>query len=303
LLQFSRCWEYQRLVGGFMEEILDCLDEEELLKRFQNLYNNGEYDKCVIYIEKKLSAFSNKFYDIMIVYLNSLINIGEKEKALKLVKEELSMPYIPMNFEDKFLEIYKEIAYIEKEGREYNLSRDKIEEILCVEDDKNLIILAIVELCKLNIRDFFGCIREFFKRDVKNVYKVMLVDAMRGQGVNDEFLLVNKGNEYKVVPSFCENVLESNAYVDIRKIIENKIGTKEINTCSSALENLMLYLSDIYPVNVDESDYETIACALHYYVSKMYDESLEMQYFSSIYGVNESKCASYLKDLESACSI
>ena len=42
--------------------------------------------------------------------------------------------------------------------------RDKIEEILCVEEDKNLIILAIVELCKLNIRDFFDSISEFFKR-------------------------------------------------------------------------------------------------------------------------------------------
>ena len=286
-----------------MEEILDCLDEEELLKKFQNLYNNGEYDNCVTYIEKKLSAFSSKFYDIMIVYLNALINIGQKEKALKLVKEELSMPYIPMNFEDKFLEIYKEIAYIEKEGKEFNLSREKIEEILCVEEDKNLIILAIVDLCKLNIRDFFGCIREFFKRDVKTVYKVMLIDAMRGQGVNNEFVLMNRGKEYKVVPTFCENVLESKAYIYIRKIIEDRIGSKDINICSSALENLMLYLSDIYPAYVEENEYDAIACALQYYVSKMYDDSLDIQYFASMYGVNEDKCSSYLQDLESACSI
>ena len=286
-----------------MEEILGCLDEEELLKKFQNLYNNGDYSNCVTYIEKKLSAFSNKFYDIMIIYLNSLINVGEKEKALKLVKEELSMPYIPMNFEDKFLEIYKEVAYIEKEGKEYNLSRDKIEEILCVEEDKNLIILAIVELCKLNIRDFFMCISEFFKRDVKNVYKVMLIDAMRGQGVTNEFVLVNKGKEYKVIPTFCENVLESKAYIYIRKIIEDKAGVKDINICSTALENLMLYLSDIYPVFIEEDEYDAIACALHYYVSKMYDESLELSYFSSIYGVNEDKCTSYIEVLESACSI
>ena len=286
-----------------MEEILECVEEGELLKKFQNLYNDGQYDSCVTYIEKKLSVFSNKFYDIMIIYLNSLINVGEKEKALKLVKEELSMPYIPMNFEDKFLEIYKEIAYIEKAGKEYNLSREKIEEILCVEEDKNLIILAIVELCKLNIRDFFNSIREFFKRDVKTVYKVMLVDAMRGQGVANEFVLVNKGMEYKVVPSFCENVLESKPYVDIGKIIEDKVGSKDINVCSNALENLMLYLSDIYPNNVEEEEYNYIACALHYYVRKMYDESIKIGYFAPLYGVDESKCISYLKELESACSI
>lgn len=286
-----------------MGEIIECLDEEELLEKFQNLYNKGEYHNCVTYIEKKLSVFSNKFYDIMIIYLNSLINIGEKEKALKLVKEELSMPYIPMNFEDKFIEIYKEVAYIEKEGKEYNLSREKIEEILYVEEDKNLIILAIVELCKLNIRDFFNCISEFFKRDVKNIYKVMLVDALRGQGVNDEFILTNKGKEYRLVPSFCENVLESKPYTTISEIIENKIGNKEINICSNVLENLMLYLSDIYPDDVEEDEYPSIACALHYYVCKMYDESLGMDYFAPLYGVDEEKCFSYLKDLETACLI
>lgn len=286
-----------------MEDILECFNEDELLKKFQNLYNQGQYENCVVYIEKKMSAFSNKFYDIMVVYLNSLINIGEKEKALKLVKEELSMPYIPLGFEDKFLEIYKEVAYIEKEEKEFNLSREKIEEILTIEDDKNLIILAIVDLCKLNIRDFLGCISGFLKRDVKNVYKVMLVDAMRGQGVNNEFILKNKGIEYKVIPCFCENVLESKSYIYISKIIEDKIGNKDINVCSNVLENLMLYLSDIYPNNVEEEEYETIACALQYYVSKMYDDSLDVEYFTSLYGVNEEKCVLYIKDLERACSI
>ena len=48
--------------GGSMEEILDCLDEEVLLEKFQKLYDKGEYDNCVSYIEKKLSAFSNKAF-------------------------------------------------------------------------------------------------------------------------------------------------------------------------------------------------------------------------------------------------
>jgi len=286
-----------------MEEILDCLDEEILLEKFKKLYDNGEYTNCVTYIEKKLSAFSNKFYDIMIIYLHSLINTNQKEKALKLVKEELSMPYIPMNYEDKFIDIYKEVAYIEKAGKEYNLSRDKIEEILCVEEDKNLIILAIVELCKLNIRDFYDSISEFFKRDIKNIYKVMLIDALRGQGVNKEFIVKNKNSEYKVIPVYSENVLESKDYIYIRKLLEDKIGNKEVSICSLALENLMLYLSDIYPKNLDEDEYSVIACILHYYVSKMYDESLEIEDYCSLYRVDSNKCAKYLEDLESACSI
>lgn len=286
-----------------MEEILDCLDEEVLLEKFKKLYDSGDYASCVTYIEKKLSAFSNKFYEIMIIYLHSLINTDQKEKALKLVKEELSMPYIPMKFEDKFIDIYKEVAYIEKEGKQYNLSREKIEEILCVEEDKNLIILAIVELCKLNIRDFFDCISEFFKRNVKNIYKVMLVDALRGQGVNKEFVIKNNDEEYKIIPAYSENVLESKAYIYIHKLLEDKIGNKELTVCSMALENLMLYLSDIYPLHLDEEEYPSVACALHYYVSKMYDESLELEDYTTLYKVDKDNCDKYLKDLITACSI
>ena len=73
--------------------------------------------------------------------------------------------------------------------------------------------------------------------------------------------------------------------------------------CSMALENLMLYLSDIYPVCISEEEYDYVACSLQYYVSKMYDESLEMNYFSDLYGINEDKCNKYLKEIESACSI
>ena len=166
-----------------------------------------------------------------------------------------------------------------------------------------LIILAIVELCKLNIRDFFECIQEFFKRNIKNIYKVMLIDALRGQGVNNEFVLINKNKEYKVIPSLSENVLESKPYIYIRKIIEERIGNKELTICSMALENLMLYLSDIYPNYLNEEDYYYVACALQYYVSKMYDDSLTLDYFTSIYKIEESKCQKYLLDLESACSI
>ena len=37
-----------------MEEILGCLDEEILLEKFKKLYDDGDYEGCVTYIEKKL---------------------------------------------------------------------------------------------------------------------------------------------------------------------------------------------------------------------------------------------------------
>ena len=137
----------------------------------------------------------------------------------------------------------------------------------------------------------------------KNIYKVMLVDALRGQGVNNEFVIRNNNQDYKVIPIYSENVLASPAYIYIRKLLENKIGSKEVTICSMALENLMLYLSDIYPRHIDEEEYSSIACTLHYYVSLMYDESLKLEDYTSLYDVNVNDCEKYLKELITACSI
>ena len=53
----------------FEDKIINCMDENILLDEFQKMYNQKKYVQCVLYIEKKLSAFSSKFYDVMIVYL------------------------------------------------------------------------------------------------------------------------------------------------------------------------------------------------------------------------------------------
>ena len=67
----------------FDEKIINCMDESILLDEFQKMYNEQKYVQCVLYIEKKLSAFSSRFYDVMIIYLYSLI---KAKKTPLLVK-------------------------------------------------------------------------------------------------------------------------------------------------------------------------------------------------------------------------
>jgi hypothetical protein len=285
----------------FEDRILNCQDENILLDEFQRMYNEHKYVQCVLYIEKKLSAFSSRFYDVMIIYLYSLIKAKNKEKALKIVKEELSMPYIPALYEDRFKEIYNELAYKEKETKEFVLSRDKIREILETNTDKNVIILAIVEMCKLNIRDFLDSIQVFFKRRIRNIFKVMLIDALRSQGVNKEFMLVNEGKKMYINPINSENVLESEDYAILKKILEDNIGKQNPNLMNLASENLMLYLSEIYPSKISEKDYGFIAYCIHLYSLKMYGE--EDNKLSSIYKIDKANEEEVLNLLQTACSI
>lgn len=287
----------------FDDKIINCMDEDILLDEFQKMYNQNKYVHCVLYIEKKLSAFSTKFYDVMILYLYSLIKSNNKEKALQLVKEELAMPYIPALYEDRFKEIYRELSYKEKETKEFVLSRDKIREILETNEDKNIIILAIVEMCKLNIRDFLESIQIFFKRNLRNIFKVMIIDALRSQGVNYKFQLINDGVESMINPITSQNVLESEDYSILKKILEDNIGKKNPNLLSLACENLMLYLSEIYPRSVKVKDYECVAYNIHLYSSRMYGEEVNEEELALIYKIDKRKDNKILNKLETACSI
>ena len=287
----------------YEDKIINCMDEDILLDTFQDMYNQNKYVQCVLYIEKKLSAFSSKFYDVMIIYLYSLIKSSNKEKALKLVKEELSMPYIPALYEDRFKEIYRELSYKEKEPKEYVLSRDKIKEILETNEDKNVIILAIVEMCKLNIRDFIDSIQVFFKRNLRNIYKVMVIDALRSQGVNFNFDLSNSGKNSVINPITSENILEGEDYSIIKKILETNIGKQDPNLLSLACENLMLYLSEIYPATIEENEYDFIAYCVHLYSMKMYGEDPNEEDLATQYNIDKARQEKMLLKLQTACSI
>ena len=177
----------------------------------------------------------------------------------------------------------------------------KIREILETNTDKNVIILAIVEMCKLNIRDFLDSIQVFFKRRIRNIFKVMLIDALRSQGVNKEFMLVNEGKKMYINPINSENVLECEDYAILKKILEDNIGKQNPNLMNLASENLMLYLSEIYPSKISEKDYGFIAYCIHLYSLKMYGE--EDNKLSSIYKIDKANEEEVLNLLQTACSI
>ena len=243
------------------------------------------------------------YYEECIVKIRETIQNGQLKEAEKLLEEELSMPYIPALYEERFKEIYRELSYKEKEAKEFVLSRDKIREILENNEDKNIIILAIVEMCKLNIRDFIDSIQIFFSRKLRNIYKVMIIDALRSQGVNFVFDLNNEGEIIKINPSTSENVLESEDYSIIKKILEDNIGKKDPNLLSLATENLMLYLSEIYPKKVAVSDYETLAYCIHLFSLRMYGEEVNDNELGLIYNIDKEKEEKMLLKLQTACSI
>ena len=158
-------------------------------------------------------------------------------------------------------------------------------------------------MSKLNIREFIDSIQVFFKRNLRNIYKVMVIDALRSQGVNWEFNFVNGNDVTQINPINSENILESGVYSFVKSILEENIGKQDPSLLALASENLMLYLSEIYPSKIQEIDYNFIGYCIHLYSAKMYGLDINEDELAFIYKIDKRNKDKMLGKLETACSI
>ena len=105
----------------------------------------------------------------------------------------------------------------------------------------------------------------------------------------------------------------------IRKLLGNQTGELQIGTIDSFFMKILQVLAPELGIwgdvsMIDENDDRLAmqrkmhqmmieATQKYFDAGKMYDDDLQVSYFSSIYGVKEEKCNAYVEDLERACSI
>ena len=104
------------------------------------------------------------------IYIYCLNKLDQKDKALEILKEELSMPYIPQEFEEKYLNLYNEIRPKDNKSKQHLLNDEQIKNILLNEEKKDLIFAVIMELNSLNARKYlFFDSRVFIEKSKKYI--------------------------------------------------------------------------------------------------------------------------------------
>ena len=100
-------------------DLLTDLDDETVrYQRLVCLYGLGQYQQAKNEgMLAKIKA-SNTYYDVVSIYLATLKELEEFEEAIDIVVEELSMPYIPYEYESVFNAAYDELLLAKKEANE-----------------------------------------------------------------------------------------------------------------------------------------------------------------------------------------
>ena len=212
-----------------------------------------------------------------------LKELEEYEQAINILIEELSMPYIPQQYENLFNAVYDEIILMKQE-KNYQLenkstimSAQEIGRLLDrdkVNDD--LIYMALDQLQQLNIRMIMPEVARFLKNPHKSSFaKTLIMEILIDQQVDEEFTVVKGDETYYFNGSYSPLVLERECYTLIGKSLSRVLEDDNPTLLSQCLDYLEYYLYTIYPKDIMPEDCDLVAATLHYYVATLQNMSVD----------------------------
>jgi len=137
---------------------------------------------------------NNKYYDQIKLQIQNNINENNYERALNLINKELSMPYIPMAFEEFLLNSLNKIP-LKDDGQEYSLTVNKLIDLLIrLDNDKNDYKELISQLNKFNLNLFKDEINYLFENIKSQRNKALIFDILCQQKLDLELEFGNPKN-------------------------------------------------------------------------------------------------------------
>lgn len=190
-------------------------------------------------------------YMEIINQLDALIKSKKYKEAYKILSKELSMPYIPMEYEKQFIACKKELSLKMKDANDKkniksNFDKATIFQIIL---DKNLTLipLALNQLKELNLKSSIGEIKKLFSnKTIPNSIKVIILEFIVDQDINID-MVVNTPFDSKIIQTNHSLSLNPNYKLLIKKL-ENNLN-KEPSILNVAYSYVNHFIINLFPNN------------------------------------------------------
>lgn len=302
------------LAEGRYQEALESLedreDEQVRYYRLICLYGLGLYKQGLDEAKAAKMMATETYYDVLSYYVSFLKENELFDEAIDTLVEELSMPYIPYQYESKLNEVYDELlllkreAYAVYEDQIRLLSNDELELYLTKGASEEVAVMALQQLATQNIRRFMPSVREFLKNDDRSsIEKSMLLEILKEQEVDDEIEIRKHQHTIEVNPIYLETIGDSYACDYITGLFQRHIEQDNPSLYELCIEFLVYYLYDWYPMLEMIEDYDTCACAIHYYVALLSSLDVDMEDLIYEYGADFDEFDNIVKNLSNLAII
>ena len=166
---------------------------------------------------------NKNYYDEVLDTLKELYEKKEYLKAQSIIEEELSMPYIPLDFEKELNNIAKDIKASVK-SKDIILDDEMLEEYLGGDDYRQ--ILAINYLDSMNLRNYLPLINKYLIGNGNRECKCLLISSLIDQEINEEITVNKDGLEISFIPKYAEPIEMTDGYNSalnfIKEVFENE---------------------------------------------------------------------------------
>lgn len=280
--------------GQYQDALLrlnDFDDEKTRYLRLVCLVGLGEYQQAKKEgMVAKIQA-QDTYYDVVSMYVTTLKELGEYEEAINILIEELSMPYIPYQYETLFNTAYDQILLDKQEANWQVESKNQIfsiEEIAQIlknkECNEDLLYMAIDQLQQLNIRMIIPTIREYLRNPDRHFFaKSLLLEIMIEQQVDDDFEVEKFGTIYDFNPSYMPLVLQQTHYDGIVRYLQNGIESDNPSLYEQCVDFLEYFLYAVYPKEIYDDEYGIKAASIHYYIATLQGIDVDLDDLETLY--------------------
>lgn len=169
----------------------------------------------------------------------------DKEKAILMLKKELSMPYIPENYEQDMKKLLTKLDVAP--AKELTATREEILECFSSEINNGKKLFLINKISEFNWSGYEKQIEIIFNdKKVRANFKSIFLEHL----IEQKFDYVFTIGEMKINPSKVESIFKSEFCIKNIGIIENNSEVKDQIIKRIAVETLLIYVSSLFPNNV-----------------------------------------------------
>lgn len=185
------------------------------------------------------------YYDEIIEHISEESKV-DKEKAVLMLKKELSMPYIPENYEK---EMQKLLTKLDKAPeKKITATREEILECFSSEINNGKKLFLINKISEFNWVGYEKQIEKIFNtKKIRANFKSIFLEHLIEQKLDFDF----KIDQLVVNPSKTPSIFKSDFCIKNIGIIENELEVKDQIIKRIAIETLLIYVSSLFPENIN----------------------------------------------------
>lgn len=205
------------------------------------------------------------YYEEILKEIEKLYQKKDFQEIYTILKDELSMPYIPKEYEDKMVSLFNECrCELELNKVQRNYQEEDIDHLLSGSLDEQFMSIDLIK--KSNIRNHLDVIEAYLKTECHSLVRAYLIEALMEQNVTSELALNYEGMDVTFTPCYVENPMDCDgvqiAVQYLREWFENDNPSYLMMCMETLVKEAYLRL----PFSIDEDEGELLAYAVAQYV-------------------------------------